>query len=90
MHHDHDVSGKFQIVMPDDLPVRLRRAAAAAGSGSVSQFIRESIEKRIEEVESTMPRMSLAERLMAFAGDAPETDLSSRVDEYLYGPDSVA
>jgi hypothetical protein len=75
------MSVKFQITLPDDLALALKQAASREKL-PLAQFIRETMEGRLRQARSTTggdPFASITDLV-----DAPDTDLSERVDEILY------
>jgi metal-responsive CopG/Arc/MetJ family transcriptional regulator len=76
------MSVKFQITLPDDLAVALKRAAVRE-KVPLAQLIRETMKARLRERKST----AKGDPFASIDGivDSEETDLSSRVDEILYG-----
>lgn len=75
------MSIKFQITLPDDLALDLKRAAAR-NKMPLAQFIRETMEARLRQPNSTPggdPFAAITDLV-----DAPDTDLSERIDEILY------
>ena len=84
MYHEH-MSVKFQMTLPEDLAHQLRQAAARERV-PLAQYIRDTM---AEKLRRGRPSESKDD---PFAGirdlvDSPESDLSSRVDEVLYGGD---
>jgi hypothetical protein len=79
------MSVKFQITLPEDLAFRLKREAARRKT-PLAQFIRETMERELRSGKPGGNRFLASIR--GIARDCHETDLSSRVDEILYGPDS--
>lgn len=84
MYHDC-MSVKFQLVLPDELAYQLRQAAASQDV-PLAQFIRDSMAEKLRQTRPKGPSED------PFAGmrdlvDTAETDLSTRVDEVLYGGD---
>jgi hypothetical protein len=75
------MSVKFQITLPDELAYQLKRAAAQRKT-PLAQFIRETMQDKLSEPPR---RNSFLDRIKGIV-DSDETDLSSRVDEILYGP----
>jgi len=75
------MSVKFQITLPDDLALALKQVASREKL-PLAQYIRETMESRLLERRSTTggdPFASITDLV-----DAPDTDLSGRVDEILY------
>ena len=75
---------KFQMVLPDELGSRLRSAAMRQRI-PLAQFIRDTMEKRVRELESEGNRPHLFQRLSGMGAGIADTDLSERVDDILYG-----
>jgi hypothetical protein len=75
------MSVKFQITLPDDLALDLKRAAAREKM-PLAQFIRETMEARLKKPHSAAAGDPFA--CITDLVDAPDTDLSERVDEFLY------
>jgi len=75
------VSVKFQITLPDDLALALKQAASREKL-PLAQFIRETMESRLRQRRS----VGSGDPFASITGlvDAPDTDLSERVDEILY------
>ena len=85
MYNDH-VATKFQITLPDVFAEEARIVAARLQI-PLAQFIRDSMQQRLNELrdqKAARPRF-----LDRFSGamNTGETDLASRVDEILYGGD---
>jgi len=78
------MSVKFQLVLPEDLACRLKRTASRLQI-PVAEFMREAVR---EKLRASKPERSNFLTGITGIGDSVETDLSSRVDEILYGPDS--
>ena len=76
---------KFQMVLPEELGMRLR-AVATRKRVPLARLIRETMEKRIQELEDEQGVSPLFERLRGLGASVTETDLSGRVDEILYSP----
>jgi hypothetical protein len=75
------VSVKVQITLPDDLASALKREASRH-KVPVAQLIRETIESRLRQSQPSRrgdPFTSITNLV-----DAPDSDLSERVDEILY------
>ena len=75
------MSVKFQITLPDDLALELKQTASRE-KRPLAQFIRETMMIRLREKKSVAtgdPFASITNLV-----DAPDTDLSARVDEILY------
>jgi len=79
------VSVKFQITLPEDLAHRLKTTAAKHGV-PLAQYIRETMEAKVREENTAKARRPLA-WLDDLVFDSGETDISSRVDEIVYGGD---
>ncbi len=82
MYHDV-MSMKFQMTLPDELAFRLKQAASERDI-PLAQFIRETMEEQLRRSRSRTTNDD------PFAGirdlvESDERDLSSRVDEVLYG-----
>ena len=75
------VSIRFQITLPDDLALDLKRAAARQKM-PLAQFIRETMEARLKEANSPAAGDPFA--CIADLVDAPDTDLSEGIDDILY------
>lgn len=76
------MSVKFQITLPEELAAKLKSASARMNM-PLAQFIRETMEERLREVKPG--RNGFLARITGIA-HSEETDLASRVDEILYGP----
>ena len=74
---------KFQMVLPEELGMRLK-AVAARERIPLARLIRETMEKRVQEMENERGAPPLFERLRGLGAGVNETDLSGRVDEILY------
>ena len=75
------MSVKFHITLPDDLALALKQAAHRMKL-PLAQLIRETMEDRLRQQKSSSrgdPFASITNLV-----DAPDTDLSERVDEVLY------
>jgi hypothetical protein len=74
------MSVKFQITLPDDLALALKRAASRQKI-SLAQFIRETMEGRLRRASSAHadPFPSITDLV-----EAEDSDLAARVDEILY------
>ena len=72
---------KYQITLPEDLAADLR-AAATRLKIPLAQFIRQTMEAKLEEFRSRATADPFA--WMDGLVTSSETDLSSRVDEILY------
>lgn len=79
------MSVKFQITLPDGLAARIQ-AAARRLKVSRAEYIRDCVEERLRELRG--PGLD-GDPLASITGicDSEETDLSSRVDEIVYGTD---
>ena len=77
---------KFQITFQEDF-VEEARSVAARLRIPLAQFIRESMQQRMNELRQE--KRGTPRFLERFSGviDTGETDLASRVDEILYGDD---
>jgi metal-responsive CopG/Arc/MetJ family transcriptional regulator len=75
------MSVKFQITLPDDLAVALKRAAAQE-KVPLAELIRQTMEAHLRDRRRRNARKPLG----AITGilDTNETDLAARVDEILY------
>ena len=75
------MSVKPQITLPDDLAVELKSSAARLKI-PVTQWIRETMEARLQELKAEKNSDPFA----SITGiiDSQETDLATRVDEILY------
>jgi hypothetical protein len=78
------MSVTIQVVLPEEL-AREVEAAAARLNIPAGEYVKESVERRLQESH----RKTSTSFLDRFTGiiDTPETDLASRVDEILYGGD---
>jgi hypothetical protein len=76
------MSVKFQITLPEDLAFRLKREAARRKT-PLAQFIRETMERELRSGKPGGNRFLASIRGIVKCEDR---DLSSRVDEILYGP----
>lgn len=72
---------KYQITLPEDLAADLR-AAAVRLKVPLAQFIRQTMEAKLEEFKSRAAGDPFA--WMDGLVPSSETDLASRVDEILY------
>jgi len=72
---------KYQITLPEDLAADLK-AAAARLNLPLAQFIRQTMEAKLEEFRRQAPGDLFA--WMDGLVTSSETDLASRVDEILY------
>ncbi len=75
------MSIKFQITLPDYLALDLKRAAARERI-PLAQYIRETMEARLKQANSAAGGDPFA--CITDLVDAPDTDLSERIDEILY------
>jgi len=78
------VSVKFQITLPDRLAADLKVAAKRLKVPR-AEFVRDCLEVRLREVKNRKRTDPLAS--ITGICDSDETDLSSRVDEIVYGTD---
>jgi hypothetical protein len=76
------VSVKFQITINEDLAAELR-SAAKKHNVSLAEFIRQTMRERLRAARESGPQDPFA--WMDGLAKAPDTDLSTRVDELLYG-----
>jgi len=74
------MSVKFQITLPDDLALALKREAARS-KVPLAQLIRETMEGRLRQKlqPGSDPFASITDLV-----DAADTDLSERIDDILY------
>lgn len=79
------MSVKFQVTLPDDLAIELKTAAAKRKL-PLAEFIRETMQQKLREAKKAGPSKDLFSSITGIL-DCPDTDLSSRVDEILYGRD---
>lgn len=82
------MSVKFQITLPDELAFRLKREAARRKI-PLAQFIRETMDRELRNGKSKTGGNRFLASIRGIARNCHETDLSSRVDEILYGPDAL-
>jgi hypothetical protein len=75
------MSVKFQITLPDDLAVALKRVAARKKM-PLAQFIRESMEGQLRQQRPKPAGGPFAS--ITDLADASDSDLSDRVDEVLH------
>ena len=80
MYND-DVSLKFQITLPEDLAAEMKAAAAKLGM-PLAEFIRQTVQEKLQQVKSARPKDPFA--WMDGLADIDESDLAGRVDEILY------
>ena len=76
------MSVKYQITLPDDLAAELK-ATAQRLKISLAELIRESMQRRLQELKAHGRRDPFAS--ITNLVNSNETDLSQRVDELLYG-----
>ena len=76
------MSVKYQITLPDDLAAELK-ATAERLNVPLAQFIRDTMARRLKDLKTKRTKDPFA----SIRGllKTSETDLSSRVDEILYG-----
>lgn len=76
------MSVKFQMVLPDDLAIRLKHEAAAREI-PLAEFVRQTMEEKLAAAPKKRKRRPLDSIVGAIhTGDG---DLAARVDEILYG-----
>ncbi|MCP5114165.1 MAG: hypothetical protein GY953_25320 [bacterium] len=80
------MSVKFQITLPEKLAAELKTAAAKREI-PLAQFIRETMEEQLRTAKQ--PRLTDPLSWMDGLANIDDTDLSSRVDEILYGDKGV-
>lgn len=78
------MSVKFQMTLPDELAVRLKQAATQQ-SVPLAQFIRETMEEKLRQARSPKGEDDDPFTAIRDLVDSEERDLSSRIDEVLYG-----
>ncbi len=79
------MSVKFQITLPDALAAQIRVAARRAKVPR-AEFIRECVQERLRDLNGRRPGGDPFASIRGIV-DSDETDLSSRVDEIVYGAD---
>jgi len=83
------MSMKYQITLPDDLAVELKTTAARLRI-PLAQFIRETVEDRLRREADTPTADPLGWMdEIAARNSARDTDLSTRVDELVYGDPNI-
>jgi len=81
-----NMSMKFQMVLPNDLASQVRALADRRGI-PLAQLIRETMEAKLLESNLQTSRPGILSRLTGLGAAVPETNLSSLVDQELYGGD---
>ena len=71
------------MTLPDELAFQLKEAAARLRI-PLAQFIRETMEEKLRQAKPDEPPRDPFASIRGIV-DSPETDLSTRVDEILYG-----
>lgn len=79
------MSVKFQITLPDALATQIQIAARRLKVPR-AEFIRDAVAQRLRELNNREPDWDPFASIRGIA-DTEETDLSSRVDEIVYGTD---
>jgi metal-responsive CopG/Arc/MetJ family transcriptional regulator len=79
------VSVKFQITLPDPLAAQIQITARRLRVPR-AEFIRDCVEHRLRELKNSKRPWDPFASITGIA-DTDETDLSSRVDEIVYGTD---
>lgn len=82
MYND-DMSVKYQITLPDPLAEQMR-ATATRLKIPLAQFIRETMEDKLRELQSKKRGEGPLEWMKGMAKGIREADLAARVDEVLY------
>lgn len=81
--HNARMSVRFQMVLPDELAFQLKEAGVRLRI-PLAQFIRETMEEELRQAKPNEPPRYPFASIRGIVG-SPETDLSARVDEILYG-----
>lgn len=79
------MSVKFQITLPDSLAAQISVAARRLKVPR-AEFIRDCVEQRLRELNGRRPPQDPFASIRGIL-DSDETDLSTRVDEIVYGTD---
>ncbi len=77
------MSVKFSLTLPDELMASVKFEAEESGE-SAAEFFRRAARERLERLRAVRPGPAPLSRLRGFIRDE-EADLSSRVDEIVYG-----
>jgi len=77
------MSLKFQVTLPGELASEMK-ATAAQLRIPLAQFIRETMQDRLRELKAQRKDEAPFEWMKKLRVDIPDTDLASRVDEFLY------